>query len=166
MIAYEVYETELGQVVIAADEVGVTALRFLTEGGSWKVPEGWERGQSELTDLAASQLAEYLAGKRRTFELPLNPNGTEFQQRVWQALLSIPYGETRSYREQAEALGNVKAIRAVARANGANPIAILIPCHRVIGADGTLTGYAGGLDMKARLLSLEGARFVDQPSLI
>ncbi|AOS97453.1 Methylated-DNA--protein-cysteine methyltransferase, constitutive [Microbulbifer aggregans] len=166
MIAYEVYETELGQVVIAADEVGVTVLRFLTEGGSWKVSEGWERGQSELTDLAASQLAEYLAGKRRTFELPLNPNGTEFQQRVWQALLSIPYGETRSYREQAEALGNVKAIRAVARANGANPIAIVIPCHRVIGADGTLTGYAGGLDMKARLLSLEGARFVDQPSLI
>ncbi|SEA29256.1 methylated-DNA--[protein]-cysteine S-methyltransferase [Microbulbifer marinus] len=166
MTNYEIYSTRFGEVLIAADERGLVALEFHRDGHATRVGQDWQRRASELTDRAAQQLTEYFAGERRDFELPLNPRGTEFQRRVWDALLRIPYGETRSYREQAETLGNLKAIRAVARANGANPIAIVIPCHRVIGADGTLTGYAGGLDMKARLLSLEGARFVQQGALL
>jgi methylated-DNA-[protein]-cysteine S-methyltransferase len=103
------------------------------------------------------QLDEYLAGRRRTFELPLEPAGTEFQRLCWDALLAIPYGETRSYSAQARAIGRPAAIRAVGRANHDNPIGVIIPCHRVLGADGSLTGYAGGLDMKRALLELEGA---------
>ncbi|WP_237065985.1 methylated-DNA--[protein]-cysteine S-methyltransferase [Microbulbifer guangxiensis] len=166
MTHYKVYETAVGPVAIAADEAGIVAVQLLAGASRWEAPAEWANSASALTDRAARELAEYLAGDRRQFDLPLNPRGTEFQRRVWALLQAIPYGETRSYREQAEALGNVKAIRAVARANGANPIAIVIPCHRVIGADGSLTGYAGGLDMKARLLTLEGARFVDQPRLV
>jgi methylated-DNA-[protein]-cysteine S-methyltransferase len=103
------------------------------------------------------QLDDYLAGRRRDFDLPLDPVGTEFQSLCWQALQRIPYGETRSYSEQARAIGRPAAIRAVGRANHDNPIGVIIPCHRVIGANGSLTGYAGGLDMKRALLELEGA---------
>ena len=103
------------------------------------------------------QLDEYLAGRRRSFELPLDPAGTEFQRLCWDALLAIPYGETRSYSAQARLIGRPSAIRAVGRANHDNPIGVIIPCHRVLGADGSLTGYAGGLDMKRTLLELEGA---------
>jgi methylated-DNA-[protein]-cysteine S-methyltransferase len=101
------------------------------------------------------QLAEYFAGARRAFALPLAPAGTEFERRVWQALAAIPYGETRSYAEVALTIGRPAACRAVGRANGRNPIAIVIPCHRVIGSDGSLTGYGGGLDLKRFLLDLE-----------
>jgi methylated-DNA-[protein]-cysteine S-methyltransferase len=104
------------------------------------------------------QLAEYFAGARRAFALPLAPAGTEFERRVWQALVAIPYGETRSYAEVAQAIGRPAACRAVGRANGSNPIAIVIPCHRVIGSDGSLTGYGGGLDLKRFLLDLEGGQ--------
>lgn len=166
MINYEIYTTELGEVGIAANDAGLVAVAFHREEYPLKVGADWRRGASELTERAARQLEEYFAGGRRAFELPLVPRGTEFQRRVWDALLQIPFGETRSYREQAEALGDPRAIRAVARANGANPIAIVIPCHRVIGADGSLTGYAGGLEMKARLLTLEGANFIQQPELL
>ncbi len=107
------------------------------------------------------QLSEYFSGKRKIFDIPLVSPGSEFQTKVWQGLQSIPYGETRSYKEQAIAIGNVKAVRAVARANGENKIAILIPCHRVIGSDGSLTGYAGGLERKQRLLEIEGITFED-----
>lgn len=103
------------------------------------------------------QLAEYFAGCRRSFDLPLEPAGTEFQRRCWQALAAIPYGETRTYAAQAVAVGRPGAFRAVGRANHDNPIGVIIPCHRVVGSDGSLTGYAGGLDMKRRLLELEGA---------
>lgn len=105
------------------------------------------------------QLSEYFTGKRKIFDIPLVSPGSEFQTKVWQGLQSIPYGETRSYKEQAIAIGNVKAVRAVARANGENKIAILIPCHRVIGSDGSLTGYGGGLERKQRLLEIEGIIF-------
>jgi methylated-DNA-[protein]-cysteine S-methyltransferase len=105
---------------------------------------------------AAEQLEEYFAGRRRTFTVRLNATGTDFQHQVWQALRTIPYGETRSYGEIAGQIGRHKAVRAVGAANGANPVAIIVPCHRVIGADGTLTGFGGGLDIKARLLDLEG----------
>ncbi|MBQ5703191.1 MAG: methylated-DNA--[Peptococcaceae bacterium] len=103
------------------------------------------------------QLEEYFAGLRAAFSLPLAPEGTDFQKAVWRELENIPYGETRTYGQIARALGNPKTSRAVGMANHKNPVAIMIPCHRVIGADGSLTGYAGGLDIKETLLRLEGA---------
>ncbi|MDF2617091.1 MAG: Methylated-DNA--protein-cysteine methyltransferase [Sedimentibacter sp.] len=114
-----------------------------------------EMNETNLLRNAALQLNEYLEGKRNSFDLPLNPKGTEFQKKVWAALCDIPYGETRSYKQIAESVGNPKACRAVGMANNKNPIMIFIPCHRVVGSDGSLTGYAGGLDMKEKLLSLE-----------
>jgi methylated-DNA-[protein]-cysteine S-methyltransferase len=104
------------------------------------------------------QLAEYFAGNRDRFDLPLEFSGTEFQKKVWQALLEIPYGETRSYSGIASQIGHANAVRAVGAANGKNPISIIAPCHRVIGASGSLTGFAGGLDNKAHLLALERSR--------
>ena len=104
-----------------------------------------------------NQLKEYFAGTRKEFDVPLDIEGTEFQKEVWQELQNIPYGKTISYKTLSEKLGDVKAIRAVGKANGQNPIPIIIPCHRVIGADGSLIGYAGGLDIKEKLLHLEGA---------
>ena len=101
------------------------------------------------------QLLEYFEGKRTAFDLPLDLRGTPFQLEVWRALLAIPYGETRSYAEIARAVGRPAAVRAVGAANGANPIAIVVPCHRVIAADGSLGGYGGGLELKARLLAME-----------
>lgn len=108
-----------------------------------------------IAQRTAEQLCEYFAGSRQTFDLPLEPRGTEFQRRVWNALCEIPYGETRSYGEIAQRVGNPKASRAVGMANHRNPIPILIPCHRVIGADGSLVGYGGGLGVKRYLLDLE-----------
>jgi methylated-DNA-[protein]-cysteine S-methyltransferase len=105
---------------------------------------------------AAKQLTEYFDGKRRDFNLKLSPKGTEFQRAVWNELLAIPYGQTRSYLQIAVSLGKPTATRAVGAANGANPIPIIVPCHRVIGADGSLTGFGGGLDIKRKLLELEG----------
>ena len=110
-----------------------------------------------LTDQLQRELDEYFSGKRREFSIPCSIEGTPFQNSVWEALREIPYGETRSYGWLARRLGDPKSVRAVARANGQNGIAILVPCHRVIGGDGSLTGYAGGLDRKKRLLQLEGA---------
>lgn len=106
-------------------------------------------------DAAISQLTEYFDGTRRSFTIPLAPRGTDFQKRVWDALRTIGYGETWTYRQLAEAIGNPAAVRAVAAANGKNPISIVVPCHRVVGSDGTLTGYAGGLDRKRFLLDGE-----------
>ena len=144
-----VYDTAIGKVTIAADGTSVTALAFGEQKGLA------EPGRTELTDRAAAQLLEYLAGKRRDFTVPLAPEGTVFQKRVWNALAAIPYGETRSYGQIAAAVGSPRAFRAVGLANNRNPIAVLIPCHRVIGADGGLVGYGGGLDLKRRLLALE-----------
>ena len=105
--------------------------------------------------LFRSQLQEYLTGKRQTFELILHPEGTDFQKAAWQALMEIPYGQTWTYRQQAESISKPKAVRAIGMANHRNPIPIFIPCHRVIGADGSLTGYGGGLEIKQSLLDLE-----------
>ncbi len=110
-----------------------------------------------VTESLARQLTEYFAGSRRTFDLPLALEGTAFRSRVWEALLRIPYGETRTYRELARQLGDPGASRAIGGANGSNPVSILVPCHRVIGASGSLVGYAGGTRLKACLLRLEGA---------
>lgn len=111
--------------------------------------------QDPVLDAAELQLREYFTGARRRFELPLRPEGTPFQQKVWRALMEIPYGETRAYSEIAAAVGAPRAARAVGMANHVNPIPVVIPCHRVVGKSGSLTGYAGGLDMKAALLELE-----------
>ena len=122
----------------------------------------------ELPDRFAAvvgQLEEYFRGERRMFDLALAPRGTPFQQNVWQALCDIPFGESTSYGEIARRIGNPKAVRAVGLANGRNPLPIVIPCHRVIGANGTLTGYGGGLPIKRRLLALEGVAFRETASL-
>lgn len=112
------------------------------------------------------QLAEYFAGKRTCFDVPLEFTGTDFQKQVWAALLTIPFGETRSYRDIAEQIGNVKAVRAVGAANGRNPISIIAPCHRVIGASGDLTGFAGGLKAKEMLLLLEGHELTQRATAV
>ena len=142
------YETVLG-VVTFVEEGG--ALLAVTTHRSY---EGVEQ-ETALIKEAYQQLSEYLKGERKEFDLPLNPKGTDFQKRVWRALCNIPYGETRSYKQIAKAVGNSKAVRAVGMANNRNPITIVVPCHRVIGADGKLVGYGGGLEMKEFLLRLE-----------
>jgi len=118
-------------------------------------PATQRRPETELIRRAFGQIEEYLAGRRKSFDLPLYAEGTAFMRQVWDALCRIPYGETRSYRDIAVAVGRPAAARAVGLANKRNPIALIIPCHRVIGADGSLTGFGGGLDMKRRLLELE-----------
>jgi methylated-DNA-[protein]-cysteine S-methyltransferase len=138
-----------------AEENGVICRIFFGK----KKPAGFELAETPLIKKAASQLAEYFDGKRKTFNLPLAPEGTEFQQKVWQALQAIPFGETRSYGEIAAQIGRPKASRAVGMANNRNPIVIIIPCHRVIGSDGSLTGYGGGLKVKEFLLKLERGHF-------
>ncbi len=124
-----------------------------------------DQPDTEVLVRAERQLAEYFAGQRRQFELELDFTGTDFQKQVWQALLTIPFGETRSYRDIARQIGNETAVRAVGAANGRNPISIIAPCHRVIGASGALTGFAGGLAAKELLLSLEGCEWVSSRQL-
>ena len=145
-----VYPMPLGRLTIAAHEKGIVSIHF------GDVELDMPRKPSTLTNKAATQIQEYFAGKRREFDLPLDPKGTDFQLTVWKALQTVPYGETRTYAQIAEAIGKPHAYRAVGMANNKNPIPILIPCHRVIGANGTLTGYAGGLEIKRKLLALEG----------
>ena len=146
------YQTELGELTLAENGEALTRLSF---GGG--LPQGAAREETPLLQKAHGQLTEYLAGERRRFELPLAPGGTPFEQAVWAQLLKIPYGETCTYGGLAARLGRPGASRAVGMANHRNPIGIIIPCHRVIGKDGSLTGYAGGLGIKERLLILEGA---------
>lgn len=151
-MSYETYNTPIGDITIADNGTAITHIHFgrpddLTDLGTQLA--------TELTDRAFAQLTEYFAGTRTDFDLPLCPKGTEFQQKIWRALQTVPYGETRTYGEIAAQTGNPKASRAVGMANHHNPIAIVIPCHRIIGKNGTLTGYAGGLDIKQTLLHLE-----------
>lgn len=148
---YFVYGMPLGRLTIVADESGLTEIRF----GAQAV-EGAARRPSALTNTAATQLQEYFAGKRRDFQLPLAPAGTDFQRQVWAALQDIPYGEVRTYADIAAAVGNPRGYRAVGLANNKNPLPIVVPCHRVIGAGGKLVGYAAGLKVKRYLLELEG----------
>lgn len=144
--------TPIGRLLMARDTAGVRLIHFRPH----RPAAGWERHDRAFDDVA-TQLTEYFAGRRRAFELPLAPEGTPFQLRVWNALLDIPYGETISYGELAARIGDRSASRAVGLANGSNPLPIVIPCHRVIGSNGKLTGYGGGLPIKERLLTLEGA---------
>lgn len=147
MIHYAYYNFPLGLVEIGCDKAIVSVKRVPARTR--------EHCPTPLSDLAAKQLAEYFAGIRKEFDLPLHIQGTEFQKAVWQTLLDIPYGETRSYGEIAAAIGNPKACRAVGMACNRNPIWIIIPCHRVVGHNKSLTGYEGGLPMKKWLLDLE-----------
>jgi methylated-DNA-[protein]-cysteine S-methyltransferase len=152
---YSTLTTPIGELLLVADDDGaLTAVHLPGRHGS---TAGLERDDA-LLEPARRQLAEYFAGERRDFELPLRPEGAPFQLRVWDKLKAIPYGETVSYGEIARELGNPTASRAVGAANGRNPIAIIVPCHRVIGSTGSLTGYAGGLDQKRALLDLEAGR--------
>lgn len=144
----------MGCLTAARDDVGITAL--LLPRGQLAVAEHWVRVDAAFDDLR-TQLDEYFAGIRTDFDLPLNPSGTPFQLRVWEALRTIPYGETMSYGQIAAAIGKPGAFRAVGAANGQNPISIVVPCHRVIGSQGSLTGYGGGLQAKQWLLSHEAA---------
>lgn len=141
--------TPVGWLAISADETAVTAIRFCSEPTAATAPA------TPLLAQAAHELAAYFAGTCRDFTLPLAPAGTPFQQQVWEALRTIPYGQTRTYGQIATQIGSPRASRAVGMANNRNPIAIVIPCHRVVGADGSLTGYAGGLDVKQQLLQTE-----------
>ena len=141
-------QTEIGMLEIKGDASGVASVYFVdSEVPSASVPETLQQ--------AAEQLTDYMNGNRKTFELKLNPQGTDFQKKVWNLLLEIPFGKTISYQEMANKLGDPLVIRAAASANGKNPISIIIPCHRVIGSDGSLTGYAGGLHRKKWLLEHE-----------
>ncbi len=147
------YKTPIGIAKIIGDENGIQSISVLDDDAI--CTEFLNQETPFCLQKCISQLEEYFAGERTEFDLKLNPKGTEFQKKVWQELLNIPFNKTRTYLEQSKALGDVKAIRAVASANGKNPIWIIIPCHRVIGSDGSLTGYAGGIWRKKWLLAHE-----------
>ena len=151
---FTILDFPIGKLLLARDDHGLAAIQFDPQPH-----DDWTPDDSAFAD-ARAQLDEYFAGKRRAFDLKLAPRGTSFQLEVWAALRAIPYGETRSYREIARTIGRPEAIRAVGAANGANPLPIIVPCHRVIGANGSLTGFGGGLPVKRYLLDLEqGALF-------
>lgn len=161
---FRYHDSPIGSLLLSGDTTGLQQVLMDIDDKPWRIDEHWRSATDEL-DEVCRQLDEYFAGRRQRFELPLAPQGTVFQQAVWQALQSIPYGQTSSYSALAAEIARPKAVRAVGAANGANPIAIIIPCHRVIGRDGSLTGYAGGLPRKALLLRLEGAQPAEQTPL-
>lgn len=151
---YDVMETPIGPLRLVADDAGLRRICFRIERHPRADDELGEHTPAKLHH-ARKQLEEYFAGERRHFDLVLNPIGTEFQRRAWRALCDIPFGETRSYLDQARAIGQPSAMRAVGAANGRNPLPIVIPCHRVIGSNGSLVGFGGGLEIKSALLALE-----------
>jgi methylated-DNA-[protein]-cysteine S-methyltransferase len=156
LMRYTFIDSPLGALLAVRDDVGLTGL-YLPSGKAAISPDpSWELDDAAFDDVR-DQLAEYFAGDRREFDLPLHPAGTAFQQRVWTALREIPYGETATYGQTAAEIGEPGAARAVGLANGQNPVPIIVPCHRVIGANGSLTGYGGGLDAKRWLLSHEAS---------
>lgn len=163
-LAKLVIPSPLGALLAFASERGVRAIVFSDSDPSRNGVQGEivsaSPGMPETETLVelAEQLGEYFAGKRKSFDVPLDPVGSEFQLQAWEALRKIPFGETRTYSEQAAAIGKASSVRAVGTANGRNPLTIVVPCHRVIGADGTLTGFAGGLERKRALLKLEGVK--------
>jgi len=149
-------DSPVGKLKIVASEKGLVAILWENDKPTRvRLGELVEEPKQKVLVETERQLNEYFAGKRKAFDLPLDMRGTQFQKDVWEALLAIPFGETRSYGELAKKLGSPAASRAVGAANGRNPISIVVPCHRVIGASGKLTGFAGGLETKARLLELE-----------
>ena len=153
-VPYTYLESPIGPLLISGDANGLQQILFSTNGRPAVPDPAWREDFSKLAEVIR-QLRAYFAGELEDFDLALSPQGTPFQQRVWSELLKIPYGETISYGELARRIGNSNASRAVGLANGSNPIPIVIPCHRVIGSNGKLTGYGGGLPIKEKLLALE-----------
>lgn len=155
-LSYMHLSSPVGQLKLVANAHALVAVLWENENPKRvRLAELLEEAQHPVLLETARQLNEYFAGQRRQFDLPLDFEGTAFQQKVWQALLSIPFGETRSYKQIAEQIGHAKAMRAVGAANGKNPISIIAPCHRVVGANGKLVGFAGGLENKSILLEIE-----------
>jgi len=151
---YDIIESLVCPILLVGDEKGLKHVIFLKGERQVEIPDDWVENK-ELFREVTRQLDAYFSGKLESFDLKLAPEGTEFQKSVWKALCKIPYGETRTYKDIAASVGKPKAYRAVGLANNRNPIAIIVPCHRVIGSNGKLTGYASGLDLKAFLLKLE-----------
>jgi methylated-DNA-[protein]-cysteine S-methyltransferase len=149
---YKIYESPIGCLRLLSDGRTLVRVEFPDRHGS----DGVKRDDPVL-EQAQRELTEYFAGQRRCFDVPVGAAGTAFQQQVWESLRGIPYGELRSYRDIADSIGKPRAVRAVGAANGRNPLPIVVPCHRVIGSDGKLTGFAGGLETKRQLLVLEGS---------
>jgi len=155
---YSVIPSPIGPLLLAADQGGLRLIEFGSPRHPVRRDSDWQRADDDaILRETRAQLDDYFAGARRTFNLPLAPHGTEFQLDVWRELRAIPYGETISYAQLATRIGKPSAMRAVGAANGRNPLPIVVPCHRVIGADGALTGFGGGLPTKHFLLKLEGA---------
>jgi methylated-DNA-[protein]-cysteine S-methyltransferase len=153
-VLYSWFESRIGPLLLAGSDAGLNLVSFSTGRHAKEVDPQWREDPGAFEEVVG-QLKAYFAGQRTSFELPLDLVGTDFQKKVWMALREIPYGETISYKELAGAIGRPTAVRAVGAANGANPIPIIIPCHRVIGNDGSLTGFGGGLPLKKKLLELE-----------
>jgi methylated-DNA-[protein]-cysteine S-methyltransferase len=153
---YDIIESPVCQILLAGDEKGLKHVIFLKGEKQVEVQENWVKNK-EFFKKTKRQLEAYFSGKLKSFDLKLASEGTDFQKAVWKALCEIPYGETRTYKDIAESIGKPKACRAVGFANNRNPIAIIVPCHRVIGSTGKLVGYASGLDVKEFLLKLEKA---------
>ncbi len=161
-LSYQEVPSPVGQLFIVADEHNLQALCFAINWKKVRAGLGEIKEKSTMiTRQTREQLREYFRGQRVTFSQPLALTGTRFQEAAWQALLAIPYGETRSYSQQAKSMGNPKAVRAIGHANTLNPIPIIVPCHRVIAKSGKLAGYAGGKDVKKFLLQLEGLSIDD-----
>lgn len=164
-IAYSLLATPIGNITLSATDKGIcwvsfdtgenTTLELKQWGQRWLSCNQVVEGRTDLLEQGMEQLAEYFRGLRTDFSTPLDLHGTEFQKKVWNALQRIPYGEVRSYKDVAQAIGSPKAVRAVGGANNRNPLSIFIPCHRVVGSDGALVGYGGGLKIKDYLLALE-----------
>ena len=157
MLSYKHMDSPLGRLKLVADGWSLIAILWPNDTTRIKLDDMRKERHHPVLGAAERQLREYFNGERTTFDLPIQFRGTGFQKRVWQQLLRIPYGHTRSYGHVALAIGNGSASRAVGLANSKNPLSIVVPCHRVIGASGSLTGFAGGIETKARLLRLEGA---------
>ena len=157
----QVIDSPLGKLIAIDDDGRLRALLFERQWPAWSLEfPAVIDADSPLIAEARRQLDAYFAGDRRSFDLPFELNGTDFQKRVWTALLNIPYGETSTYARQAVAVGSPGAVRAVGQTNGRNPLCLILPCHRVVGTNGEMTGYAGGLEAKEFLLRLEGARLI------
>ena len=153
-VVYTYTKSPFGDILLAREEAGLTHISFQTGVRPLHPEPEWRKAEGPLAD-AAEQLRAYFYGEMREFDLPLAPRGTSFQRAVWDVLLKIPYGESCSYADVARAIGRPNAQRAVGSANNANPVSLVVPCHRVIAADGSLGGYGGGQDLKARLLAME-----------
>jgi methylated-DNA-[protein]-cysteine S-methyltransferase len=162
MIHYRMHESPLGRLLLAASDAGLCGVYF-EEHRHFRGAKGWREGEHPHLERAAMQLDAYFNGGLREFDLPLDVRGTPFQQAVWRHLSTVAYGATTSYLSHACAIGAERAVRAVGSAIGRNPLSIIIPCHRIVGSDGRLTGYAGGLERKRYLLAFEAAGAAGQP---